>query len=88
MLTTNRLNETIDANIKKAGDFEFENIGIYSNGCPFNIRNIRLYENEYPMTDEIALQDMMSEVTRNASKLIVTDAPNIKTAADFYSPAR
>ena len=88
MMTTNRLNETIDANIKKAGDFEFEHIGIYSNGCPFNIRNIRLYENEYPLTEENALFDAMSEIARNSSKLIVVDDPNIKVMADFYSPAR
>ena len=40
------------------------------------------------MTTETAMLDAMSEVTRNASKLIITDAPNVKNPADFYSPAR
>lgn len=86
--TENRLNETVSASVMKAGDFSYESIGIYSNGSPFNIRNIRLYENEYPLTEETALLDAMSMVARNSSKLIIVDDPNIKTSADFYSPAR
>ena len=86
--TINRLNNTINSTSHKAGDFEFESIGIYSNRTPFNIRNIRLYENEYPLTEENALLDAMSEVSRNSSKLIIVDDPNIRNVADFYSPVR
>lgn len=88
LVTENRLNQTMNATAHKAGEFDFETIGILSNGTPFNIRNIRLYENEYAFNEENALMDAMSEVARNSSKCIVVDDPNIKVMADFYSPAR
>ena len=53
-----------------------------------NIPAIRLYESEYEMTDDIAERDALTEITENASKLIVVDAPNVAQKADFYSPAR
>jgi len=40
------------------------------------------------MTDDIAERDALTEITENASKLIVVDAPNVAQKADFYSPAR
>ena len=84
----NSLCEHITANVRKAGAFAFDTLAIDAVRRPLHIRNIRFYENEYELTEETALMDAMSEVTRNASKLIVTDAPNIRTVADFYSPAR
>lgn len=84
----NSLCEHITANVRKARAFAFDTLAIDAVRRPLHIRNIRLYENEYELTEETALMDAMSEVTRNASKLIVTDAPNIRTVADFYSPAR
>lgn len=86
--TENRMDEDVPANVRKPGKFEFSNLLIDSVRTPLNIRNIRLYENQYPIDESAYMLDAMSEVTRNASKLIITDAPNIKTSADFYSPAR
>ena len=80
--------EFVKANTRKPGEFSFEELSIPAVKTGLNIRNIRLYENEYEMTTETAMLDAMSEVTRNASKLIITDAPNVKNPADFYSPAR
>lgn len=71
--------------IKKAGDFSFETLAIDSKATSLNIRNIRLYENEYPIGDSYKL-DMLSPVTRNASKLIVVDGPMPKNEAMFFSP--
>lgn len=88
IVTRNTMNTHIDANVRKSGSFEFSELMIDAVKKPLDIRNIRLYENENELTEETAMLDAMSEVTRNASKLIVTDAPNIKTSADFYSPAR
>lgn len=82
------IQEFIKANVRKPGEFQFEQLMIPAVRTGLNIRNIRLYENEYEMTTETAMLDAMSEVTRNASKLIITDAPNVKNPADFYSPAR
>ena len=78
----------LKANVKKPGDFSFKSLGIPSMGSSMEIRNIRLYESEYEMTDEIARRDALTEVTENASKLIVVDAPNVAQKGDFYSPAR
>ena len=74
--------------MKKPGDFSFETLGIPSMGSAMEIRNIRLYESEYEMTDDIARRDALTEVTENASKLIVVDSPNVAQKGDFYSPAR
>ena len=81
-------NKEVKANVKKAGEFAFETLEIPCNGSAVNLRNIRLYESEYEMTDDIAERDALTEITENASKLIVVDAPNIAQKGDFYSPAR
>jgi hypothetical protein len=81
-------NKDVKANVKKAGEFSFETLEIPCNGSAVNLRNIRLYESEYEMTDDIAERDALTEITENASKLIVVDAPNIAQKGDFYSPAR
>lgn len=81
-------NKELKANVKKAGEFAFEKLEIPCTGSAVNIRNIRLYESEYEMTDDTAERDALTEITENASKLIVVDAPNVAQKADFYSPAR
>ena len=82
------LSTELKANVKKPGDFSFEGLSIPCNGHHVSVRNIRLYENEFPMTKDIAERDSLTEVTQNASKLIVVDAPNVPQKGDFYSPAR
>ena len=81
------VDETMKSNLTKSGEFSFEKIILSSPSNNINIRNIRLYENEYPMEDTYK-QDMFSAVTRNASKLILVDAPNVPTDAKFYTPIR
>ena len=84
------LRERVDSKLKTISmvpDFEFESLEIDSVDTTLNIRNIRLYENEYPMEDTYKL-DMYSEVTRNASKLIVVDGPVPPVEGMFYSPVR
>ena len=49
--------------------------------------NIRLYENEYEIGD-LYKQDMYSPVTRNESKLILVDVPNIPNKDIFISPVK
>ena len=70
-----------------SGDFGFESLSLNGLGSMLNIRNIRLYENEYPIDDKYKM-DMFSEVTRNASKLILVDGPNVADGKNFISPAR
>ena len=70
-----------------AGEFDFESLIIKGMETSLNIRNIRLYENEYPIEDKYE-QDMFSEISRNASKMILVDAPNVKDGKPFISPAR
>ena len=82
------LSTELKANVKKPGDFSFDGLSIPCNGHHVYVRNIRLYENEFPMTEDIAERDSLTEVTQNASKLIVVDAPNVPQKGDFYSPAR
>lgn len=82
--------ERVDSKLKTVSmvsDFEFESLEIDAVDTGLNIRNIRLYENEYPMEDTYRL-DMYSEVTRNASKLIVVDGPVPPVEGMFYSPVR
>lgn len=84
------MNEVVHDTVKSSitsGDFEFKTLCIDSVGTGLNIRNIRLYENEYPM-DNTYLIDMFSQVTRNASKLILVDGPNVKENREFVSPVR
>jgi len=65
----------------------FDNINIENAGNSFNMCNIRLYENEYPLDDNYKL-DMASDVTRNASKLILVDNPNPANNMSFISPIK
>jgi len=84
------MNEVLHETVKSAitsGDFKFGKLYIDSCGTGLNIRNIRLYENEYPMEDTYHM-DMFSQVTRNASKMIVVDGPNVKENREFISPVR
>jgi hypothetical protein len=53
----------------------------------FHICNIRLYENEYEIGDNYK-EDMYSPVTRNSSKLILVDSPNIPNKDIFVSPVK
>ena len=71
--------ETIDFNID---EFRIENAGSDVQMC-----NIRLYENEYEAGDTY-MQDMYSPVTRNASKLILVDSPNVPNKSMFVSPVK
>ena len=84
------INEICDENIKasvKSGEFEFESLMIDSVNTSLNIRNIRLYENEYDVEDTYKM-DMLSPVTKSASKLILVDGPMPKNEGMFYSPVR
>ena len=56
-------------------------------GNNIDICNIRLYENEYALEDNYKL-DMYSEVTRNASKLILVDEPNPANKMSFKTKVR
>ena len=62
--------------------FRIENMGTDVQLC-----NIRLYENEYEMGD-LYIQDMYSPITRNESKLILVDVPNIPNKDIFISPVK
>lgn len=62
--------------------FRIENIDTDVQLC-----NIRLYENEYEIGD-LYMQDMYSPVTRNESKLILVDVPNIPNKDIFISPVK
>lgn len=68
-------------------DFTVSYFGINNMEKDIYMCNIRLYENEYPITDEYML-DMYSPVTRNASKLILVDSPNVPNKSQFVSPIR
>lgn len=63
-------------------EFRIENMGNDVQMC-----NIRLYENEFAAGD-IYMQDMYSPVTRNASKLILVDSPNVPNKSMFVSPIK
>lgn len=70
-----------------SGDFDIEDLMIDSMGKRLNICNIRLYENEYAV-EETYQQDMLSIITKNASKCILVDSPNISNEAKFITPVR
>jgi hypothetical protein len=70
-----------------SGNFGFESLSLNGLGSTLNIPNIRLYENQYPIENKYKM-DMFSEVTRNASKLILVDGPNVADGKNFISPAR
>ena len=71
--------ETVDFNVD---EFRIENAGADVQMC-----NIRLYENEYEAGD-IYMPDMYSPVTKNASKLILVDSPNVPNKTMFVSPVK
>ena len=56
-------------------------------GTDFQLCNIRLYENEYEIGNTYK-QDMYSPVTRNSSKLILVDSPNVPNKDIFISPVK
>lgn len=67
--------------------FSFEDATIENAGNNINMCNIRLYENEYALDENYKL-DMYSEVTRNASKLILVDNPNPANKMSFKTKVR
>lgn len=70
-----------------SGDFEIDDLMIDSVGKRLHICNIRLYENEYAVGDTYE-KDMLSIITKNASKCILVDSPNISNEAKFITPVR
>lgn len=54
--------------------FEIDTFTIENKGLDMNQCNIRLYESEYEMGENYKI-DMYTELTRNASKLILVDNP-------------
>lgn len=70
-----------------SGEFDFNEMKVDSMGKHLNICNIRLYENEYPV-EETYKQDMLSIITRNASRIILVDSPNMPNEAKFITPVR
>lgn len=78
------IDENLPINIKT---FSFDNAAINNVKIPFNMTNIRLFENEYEFGDTYK-QDMYSQVVRNASKLILVDTPKPANNMSFVSPIR
>ena len=68
-------------------DFTADYFMINNMGVNIDMCNIRLYENEYEMGD-LYMQDMYSPITRNASKLILVDSPNVPNKDIFVSPVK
>ena len=68
-------------------DFTVNEFSIENANSDVQICNIRLYENEYESGD-MYIQDMYSPVTRNASKLILVDSPNVPNKSMFVSPVK
>ena len=77
-------NDTIQYSLD---DFTADYFMINNMGVNIDMCNIRLYENEYEMGD-LYMQDMYSPVTRNASKLILVDSPNVPNKDIFVSPVK
>ena len=78
------LDETINIELN---NFNVDYFTIENMGNDFQICNIRLYENEYEIGD-IYKQDMYSPITRNSSKLILVDTPNVPNKDMFISPIK
>lgn len=78
------IDENTDINIKT---FAFDSAAITNIKQDFNLANIRLFENEYEMKDTYK-KDMYSQVTRNASKLILVDGPKAPNNMSFKSQIR
>lgn len=68
-------------------DFNVNYFTIENMGTDFQLCNIRLYENEYEIGNTYK-QDMYSPVTRNSSKLILVDSPNVPNKDIFISPVK
>ena len=68
-------------------DFDIEYFSIENKDKDIHMCNILLYENEYEIGDAYKL-DMYSPLTRNASKLIFVDSPNVPTKSMFVSPIK
>lgn len=68
-------------------NFMFDSLAIENTEQNIQMCNIRLYENEYPVGDTYEM-DMYSNVTRNASKLIVVDGPIPVNTMSFISPVK
>lgn len=79
-------NETQKAAIP-AEEFELDTFQIDAPGTPLNIRNIRIYLNEYAL-DDIYKIDQLTPVTRNESKAVLADGPRNPDTGMFYSPVR
>lgn len=71
-------------NLGKVTGFNIEGFKFENHGSDIHLCNIRLYESEYPMGDNYKY-DMYSQVTRNASKLIVVDNPQPVNNMEFVS---
>lgn len=70
-----------------ANDFEIDTLQIDAAETGLNIRNIRIYLNEYPMEETYKI-DMFTSVARNESKMLLADGPRNPDTGMFYSPVR
>ena len=68
-------------------DFNINHFAINNAGNNLYMCNIRLYENEYEMGENYMI-DMYSLITRNASKLILVDSPNVPNKSMFITPLK
>lgn len=68
-------------------DFEISEFRIEDLYTGLQICNIRLYENEFEIGDTFR-KEMYDIISRNASKLILVDNPNIPESNFFQSPVR
>lgn len=68
----------------KVNGFDIEGFKFENQRSDIHLCNIRLYESEYPMGDNY-IYDMYSQVTRNASKLILVDNPQPVNNMEFIS---
>lgn len=71
----------------KAESFDIEYFSIDNMNKDVHMCNIRLYENKYSIGDTYKV-DMYSQITRNASKLILVDTPNTANKMRFISPIK
>lgn len=54
----------------------------------FNMMNIHLYENEYDLTSKEFKLEAQNKYSRNASKTIITDDPNIPNLQEYKGQAK
>lgn len=69
-------------------NINLDKFSIENKGSDFEIANIRLYENEYDLTEKEFKLDATSRFERNASKTIITDDPNIENKMDYIGSAK